>query len=292
MLIHTLYTPLNTYPCSHTLIIHYISYCIYTEEAQKNDIAEQQEKLRRELIREKERTNRLLEENKMFFRRVSDKLDTPLNIVAMGLKLLENNITRSTAHTPRPSGAATGSAGGSTCEVTEGDDGAFDCESYDQADSVLSMVQEMRDNSETAVSILNDRYMYERLENDLLNIGSMSVSQTPQTPERVPKAAQAQASAQSTPINQAQTSTSADRNITSKLTSPRSTTSLNSFSSTSSSKGTPHPLAGPPTSVVKSVLGRIVTAPGDDTSINRKTATTAASALKVAVSTPSGGSNK
>ena len=107
-----------------------------------------------------------------FVRYVSHEIRTPLNIVTMGLKLLENNISRSapTAPVKTPLNSPIHNEYEFDFVFTEGDAESGSEGEEQQADSVLSMVQEMRDSSETAVSILNDLLMYEKIESNMLSV--------------------------------------------------------------------------------------------------------------------------
>ena len=142
---------------------------VYIGESLKHEIivSTKLETLRRDLTNAQMKAQHLLAMKRAFVRYVSHEIRTPLNIVTMGLKLLENNIS---SLAPRPSttpASYTEDEFEFDCMFTEGD---HSNEGEEQPDSVLSMVQEMRDSSETAVSILNDLLMYEKIESNMLSV--------------------------------------------------------------------------------------------------------------------------
>ena len=152
-------------------LIPYLHIYMYTGETlvRERGVSENLETLRRDLANEEVKSQHLLAMKRAFVRYVSHEIRTPLNIVTMGLKLLENNISRT--NPTRPIAEHITSPTDTEYEFDYVfSEGGQDNNCDDIADSVLSMVQEMRDSSETAVSILNDLLMYEKIESNMLSV--------------------------------------------------------------------------------------------------------------------------
>ena len=156
--------------CIVILLLTYLTYLSIGETLRRErSTSENLETLRRDLANEEVKSQHLLTMKRAFVRYVSHEIRTPLNIVTMGLKLLENNISRA-----NPTSPPTEHITNATDTEYEYDyvfsEGECSVETEDLTDSVLSMVQEMRDSSETAVSILNDLLMYEKIESNMLSV--------------------------------------------------------------------------------------------------------------------------